>query len=386
VKHYLYFKNLAALALGIGLCILAAPTTAQVDNRQMVTTKVKRGDSLNVRTGPGTQYEDIGDIRRNSAVPVLGYDSTGHWAKVLWRGVEGWVAASYLSGGIGGENLNPANQPQGQVYAQGLGPHVVAGVPANDPNGGLALRNGPGTDFAVTHVIENTADVFVVSYTPDGKWAFIRFSTGTGYVSSQYLQPSTGQGQASNSVGAPDRGVLPAPFTVTNVSANDVLNIRRKPSAGSEILSNFVPNQVVTVLEHTNNGWAKVSVGENVGFVNASFLTRGGGVQTAEGMQLGLSCGGTEPFWTLNIDTNGAIAYDSLVGGAEPVTTLTSVSASPGSNVYPFNFAAAPYSGVLSQQVCSDGMSDIQYGWGLTLIKPNPNGGWVTLNGCCALQ
>lgn len=404
-KRLKYFVGIATILLG--LSAVATPISAQVDNRQTVTSKVTRGDSLNVRRGPGTRFEDIGDIKRNQAVPVLGYDATGKWAKVLWNGKEGWVAASFLSGGVGGENLNPnANQPTDQAYAPGLGPHVVRGVPANDPIGGLALRAGAGTRFEVTQVIGNEVDVFVVSRSRDGNWAFIHFMNGTGYVSTAFLSPTAGQGGGQstqnndsfesgqnvgvgslpNSTDAPDGGRLPAPYTVSNVQSGDVLNIRRNPNARAELMSSFAPNEVVMVLEYLANGWAKVSVGEGVGFVNGQFLSRGGGVQTQNGMQLGLTCNGTEPFWTLNIDTDRTVRFNSLVSGAEPITSLTLASPSPITNAYPFNFAATPYSGTLSQQICGDGMSDIQYGWALTLLKPNGNGGWDTLNGCCSLQ
>ena len=286
-------QSASIAAVLIALSGIATPASAQVDNRQMVTTEVKRGDSLNVRTGPGTQFEDIGDIKRNQAVPVLGYDASGKWAKVLWRGQEGWVAARYLSGGVGGKNLNPNLNTAGNSYAPGLGPHVVAGVPAKDPIGGLALRSGAGTSFPVTQVIGNRIDVFVISRSANGNWAFIRFMNGTGYVSTAFLLPTAGQGQAGaqtgqqannnqsgqnasgantpNSVDAPDGGALPAGFTVSNVRADDVLNIRRQPRAGAELMSSLAPQEVVMVLEYLANGWAKVSVGEGVGFVNGRF-------------------------------------------------------------------------------------------------------------------
>jgi len=72
--------------------------------------------------------------------------------------------------------------------------------------------------------------------------------------------------------------------------------------------------------------------------------------------------------------------------GAEPVTPLNAVSASPVTNAYPYNFTAASYTGVLSQGICNDDMSDTQYGWGLSLIKPRASGGWDTLSGCCAFD
>ncbi len=406
------FTKIACLtALLMTATAMTTPSSAQVDNRQQVVD-IKRGDSLNVRMGPGSQFQDIGDIKRNQYVPVLGYDTTGRWAKVFWRNREAWVSAQYLSGGIGGQNLTANNASNSATYAPGLGPHVVSGVLADDPRG-LALRRGPGTKFQLEQYLGDHVEVFVVSRSSNGNWAFIKFSNGTGYVWTKYLQPigggqsgqnanggnqnnggnsnnQSGQGaggaQMQTPVPAPDGLPLPAVFSVTNVQAGDLLNVRAQASPSAPILSGYQPNAPVVVLAYLANGWAQISVGETLGYVNGNFLTRGGGVQTQSGMQLGLICRGTEPFWTLKMDDDGTVTYESLINGAEQPASLNLASASTITNSYPYHFGAPPYSGTMTQQVCSDGMSDIQYGWGMTLIKPKQGGGWETLNGCCTLQ
>ena len=49
---------------------------------------------LNVRTGPGTGYRDIGDARRNQRWVVIG--SSGVWRKVNYRGGAYWMHGAYL--------------------------------------------------------------------------------------------------------------------------------------------------------------------------------------------------------------------------------------------------------------------------------------------------
>jgi uncharacterized protein YraI len=261
---------------------MSALTLAQVDNRQTVTAEVERGDSLRVRRGPGIEFQELTGIPRLRAVPVLGYDATGRWAKVLWDGHEGWAAARFLSGGIGGEKLNPNSQQQGHVTIPGLGPHVVAGVPADDPIGGLALRSGPGTDFDILQVLENDVDVFIIQRHREGTWAFVRFRNGHGYVSTAFLKTTdwkdqTGQtGNAGNESGhnvVVDNVRAPGVFRVTDVAYDDVLNIRREPNAQAEIFAHYPPNQLVEVIVFFDNGWARVNYGADTGFVNGKFLS-----------------------------------------------------------------------------------------------------------------
>jgi len=457
---------------------LVQDVSAQSSSQQVVGTL--RGDSLNVRTGPGSNFQDIGDIRRNRNVNVIGYNSTGRWAKIWWRGREAWVSAVYLTGGVGGQNLANTNQqqalgmfvvtgahavdPHGLAFRAGpgtnhplkgyigdnvsvevlsfhrngrwafirlnnqkgyvamkflrpvgvqnfsnnnqpqkLGTHVVTGTHAVDING-LALRSGPGTNHPLKGYIGDGVQVEVLSLHRNGRWAFIRHNNRKSYVSMKFLRPvrrqnQTGQ-QTSNSqtsqnsgstqtptiVPAPDGGELPAVFTVTNVQINDRLHVRDQANASANTLHAYEPNTPIVALAYLSNGWAQVNVRNELGYVNGNFLTRGGGVQTQSGMQLGLMCRGTEPFWTLAIDEDRTVRFNDLITGAAPITSLISASQSPLTNTYPYNFTALPYSGTLDQKICKDGISDKTFGWGISLVRQNQNGDWENLNGCCSLQ
>ncbi|MEI2692964.1 MAG: SH3 domain-containing protein [Anaerolineae bacterium] len=51
------------------------------------------GDVLNVRSGPGTEYALIGQIRRGDTYPVVGRDASGAWWQICCvAGDAGWVA------------------------------------------------------------------------------------------------------------------------------------------------------------------------------------------------------------------------------------------------------------------------------------------------------
>lgn len=56
--------------------------------------------SLNVRTGPGTGYADVGNAPGNSWWTVVGSD--GAWRKIWYRGAARWVHGAYLTSSSGG--------------------------------------------------------------------------------------------------------------------------------------------------------------------------------------------------------------------------------------------------------------------------------------------
>lgn len=345
---------------------------------------ISTGDSLNVRTGAGTNFADIGDVLLGETVQVHGFDSSGKWAQITWSGQLAYVSARYLKSAGAGSTTNSGGNNGSSV---GLGMQRVTGIAANDPDGGLVVRAGPGKTFGRVTVIPNGVGMNVVEISSDGKWSRAEFSDGgTGWVRNSYLVGANTNGTTLPSPISPQQGnvVLPAVFSVINVAANDVLWVRNAPNTGSAPVTNLQPNAPVSVLEFTNNGWAKVTIGQSIGYVKASYLAHGGGVTTSNGMQLGLNCNGAEPFWNLQIAADRTMTFTAM-GGAPQVSSLQHANPS-ATGFYPFQFSdSGQLSGTLSAQICSDGMSDITYPWKILLNAPM-SGSMRVLNGCCTLQ
>ena len=90
----------------------AAPTTAAPVPSATPTgyhLKITR-DFLNVRSGPGTDYEIIGQVIEGSQARILGANVDHSWVIIDFRGQWGWVAA-YLAETFGDRNLVPIIQP-----------------------------------------------------------------------------------------------------------------------------------------------------------------------------------------------------------------------------------------------------------------------------------
>ncbi|RJP49314.1 MAG: hypothetical protein C4557_11455 [Anaerolineaceae bacterium] len=51
---------------------------------------------INVRRGPGTDYESLGKLSPDDVVTVRGRDSSGAWLEIEFKGGAGWVSAEFM--------------------------------------------------------------------------------------------------------------------------------------------------------------------------------------------------------------------------------------------------------------------------------------------------
>lgn len=51
---------------------------------------------VNIRSGPGTNFDSLGLLNQNDVVPVTGRDSSGGWFQVEYQDGTGWIAAEFL--------------------------------------------------------------------------------------------------------------------------------------------------------------------------------------------------------------------------------------------------------------------------------------------------
>jgi len=73
--------------------------TVKVDLSSTVRiVKIKGGDSLSVRGGPGTSFQKIGEIpAQATGIRLLGNgQGKPAWFPVVWKDVQGWVNGSFL--------------------------------------------------------------------------------------------------------------------------------------------------------------------------------------------------------------------------------------------------------------------------------------------------
>ncbi|MCB1338282.1 MAG: SH3 domain-containing protein [Maritimibacter sp.] len=190
--------------------------------------------------------------------------------------------------------------------------------------------------------------------------------------------------------------IFPALYDVTAVAADDVLNVRADPMASAEKLGEFAPDATgIEVVELSDGGdWGRVNLSETTGWVSMAFLARQPGQGYDDWLSglapRGLDCFGTEPFWSLALGADGTLVLtDPFVDDGSPrpgayVPVPRSAGAAPRGFQGWMADDATGLTGILSFEICSDGMSDALYGLALDLVHQSP--ARLRLDGgCCRL-
>ena len=59
-------------------------------------TDVDRDDTLRIRTGPGVDHDEIGELPPRACGVSISDKCRGNWCRISWRGRKGWVNTNYL--------------------------------------------------------------------------------------------------------------------------------------------------------------------------------------------------------------------------------------------------------------------------------------------------
>ncbi|MBQ1946231.1 MAG: SH3 domain-containing protein [Clostridia bacterium] len=128
---------------------------------------------LNLRTGPGSQYESIGKYYSGVRVVLMHQtDAKKGWRRVIIEGVSGWVMTDYLA---------MYNDYNGKEWLPPLG--KVQGVNSK----GLNLRTAPNknADIIAAYPVGTSVEILGIY---DSIWAHVRLQDGnSGYMMLQFL-------------------------------------------------------------------------------------------------------------------------------------------------------------------------------------------------------
>ena len=130
------------------------------DNTVMATVTAS---SLNIRSGPSTNYSIVGVIPRGGEIEIRDY-GTG-WSKIKYGGISGYVSSKYFV-------ITSETNPTGDTAT------CIASS--------LRIRKGPGTSYTQIGSIPYNAVVDVLSY--DTSWSKVLYGGVTGYSNTTYLR------------------------------------------------------------------------------------------------------------------------------------------------------------------------------------------------------
>lgn len=181
--------------------------------------------------------------------------------------------------------------------------------------------------------------------------------------------------------------VFPALYDVTDVAADDVLNVRAEPNGTSDKLGELLPHEseVEVIRLNAEGTWGLINTAEGSGWVSMRFMVRRHGFDASSAMPLPLNCLATEPFWTLRLKPDNEVHFEQF---DEPALALTLIQANRSENhsaVYGFVAqGSVTLSGIIRRASCSDGMSDREYGLDLQLMQLGTE--TRLWSGCCSIK
>lgn len=172
--------------------------------------------SLNVRSGPGTNYEKVDTVSLGERYAY--YQRSGNWARIK----DGWISVSYfyIEGNTG----------------DGAGTGTVTGD-------GLNIRSGPGTEYDSVGSFKKDETVKIL--TQINNWGY----TSKGWVSMKYIRMDS-----QITAGTTGKGTVTA----------DTLNIRKEPSTEADKVGKYYKDDKVEILEvkgdwgRTDKGWVSL--------------------------------------------------------------------------------------------------------------------------------
>jgi SH3 domain protein len=323
-------KRFLAVLLVVAIVVPLVVFNGGFDTSAATTTASVNASSLNVRSGPGTNYGVTASVTKGTTVTILSIGSNG-WNQVqLPNGKTGYVSASYLTMSSASEStpIDGASTSTGTVINATL----------------LNVRSGPGTNYGVKTGIAGGTQVTVIS-TSNG-WSKIVLSNGIeGYVSSSYLSIKNGATTTTTTIPAVPTGLAISSITTTGAT--------------------FKWNAVSGATEYQVNvsgGWVTVT-----------------GANTTTHVRTGLKANTSYDYCVRAKNAAGYSAW-SAYGYFKTTSTSTPV-ATVAPTTKPTTVPAVP-TGLAISNITTTGAT---FKWnavsGATEYQVNVSGGWVTVTG-----
>ena len=236
------FKKLSLFSVGA-----TALTLGNIFPSYAQTLQAETMQNLNLRTGPSTNHSIILTIEKGSTIEVL--DNSDIWATVKYKSTIGYVSSQYI------KEIQPNNTPS---HEEDTNENTTILMECSADN--LTIRKGPSTCESILGKLSKTDRVYVVYQTNNG-WSRIKYRSGYGYVSSQYLTKCNSNSDTTSDIEA------------TMQCNTSSLNIRKGPSISEKIVAQLKYGDKVSVVSKLNNNWCKIKFNDGFAYVRSQYLS-----------------------------------------------------------------------------------------------------------------
>ncbi len=236
-------------------------------------------DTLNVRSGPGTDRDVIGSLSKGTKVHVTAFANNWCWAK-LPDGRWGWIA----------EWLLQFSQDKGRALAQQAGASSTSSSSTSSSSHPPAwivpettnVRSGPGTHYDRRGQLSRGTKVYIVKQ--ERGWSKCRTPGGYGYVRDDLLERNVDAGRKlAASRTSPHVQSSTAVAQRKAFINGDGVRLRSGPGTNYSIKSKLTRGQTVFVNEKRGE-WLSLQVhGGNSGWVHADLIKYDGATAATSG-------------------------------------------------------------------------------------------------------
>jgi uncharacterized protein YraI len=242
-------------------------------------------DRVNLRTGPGLEFDVIGLMPEGASLTVDGAVENGY-VPVTYAGISGYASAAFISvdgstsidGQDGADGQNGADGQDGSDAIAGDGFPVTGGAPTGSAwvtADRLNFRDGPSLGGDVVSVLSEGDAVELTGQQSNGYWQAV-VNGATGWLAADFL---TTAGAPSDPTPDPDSGGSPVDVgdTVTgSATVNASLNLRSGPGLGYPVVVVMPSASSVELRGAAQNGYYPLSFDGALGWASGDFLNLGG--------------------------------------------------------------------------------------------------------------
>ena len=197
---------------------------------------IKVSGALNVRSGAGPGYSVIGSWSNGANVEIV--ETSGSWYKIKYGSGYGYVSKDYVTVSSSSSNSGSSSSTTTQSGT----------IKVSDA---LNVRSGAGTSYSVIGSLSNGANVEIVE--TSGSWYKIKYGSGYGYVSKDYVTINT-RSIAENTVLREGTAVTLA------------LKVRDESNYESTVMGTIAMGEKVSVLEDKGE-WSKIKYNGKTGYI-----------------------------------------------------------------------------------------------------------------------
>ena len=212
-------------------------------NSSATTTQsgtIKVNGALNVRSGSGTSYSVIGSLSNGANVEIV--ETSGSWCKIKYGSGYGYVSKDYVTVSSSSNNGSSSSSSSSTTTTQS------GTVKAS---GGLNVRSGAGTSYSVIGSLSNGSQVEIVE--TSGSWYKIKYGSGYGYVSKDYILVNT-------------RSIAENTVLREGTAVTLSLKVRDESNYEANVMGTIAMGEKVSVIED-NGEWSKIQYNDTIGYI-----------------------------------------------------------------------------------------------------------------------